>query len=131
MDVQSKQRANTNQLEWRWLMLSQSYAAVRQFQSQISTINKLQDLKPVLSPYNASLSIQISSPTIWVLDWNVCDNSVSGTLDLRLEPKLLVSEKEFLMRDTSFRLQDPSPNSLASLEERLMGVIKQFVENIY
>jgi len=111
-------------------MLTQAYAAVQQIQSQISTINRLQELKALLKPHKASLFLRISSPTLWVLEWDICESSVSGTLELRLDARLLIREKEFLMRETPFRLEDPN-YSLLSLEARLIGVIKQFVEDIW
>ena len=111
-------------------MLTQAYAAAQQIQSQISTINTLTDLKSLLSPHMASLSLRISSPTIWMVDWDIADNSVSGTLELRVEPRLLIGEKVFSMKDTSFRLQDPNC-SLFKIEQQLIGVIKQFVEDIW
>ena len=111
-------------------MLSQSYSALQQIQSQISTINTLQDLKSLLSPHKASISLRISSPTIWVLDWDVCGNSVSGTLELRLEPQFFVGKEAFLMRPTTLRLEHPGSTVLNRLETYLISLVKQFVESI-
>jgi hypothetical protein len=112
-------------------MLTQAYSVVRQIQSQISDINTLQDLKSLLRPHKASLTIQIDSPTLWMLDWDLSDNSVSGTLELNVGFNLIIGEKSFPKKGSSFRLQDPNPNSLVRLEARLIGVIKQFVEDIW
>ena len=108
-------------------MLKPSYNAIKQFQRQISTIHTLEDLKTLFRTSKVSLSIRISSPTIWVLDWDVLGNSVSGTLEVRLEPTIIMGKESFVMQETSFILQDPTPNRIGSLETRLMGLIKQLV----
>ena len=111
-------------------MLNSSYAAIKQFQSQIFTINTLQELKSLLSGSNLAVSLQLISPTIWMLDWDIGQGGFSGTLELRLEPKLIVGEDVISMKATSFRLENPSPTSLASLEKHLIEMIKQAIEDI-
>ena len=100
-------------------MLNPAYAAIKQFQSQISDINTIQGLKSNLSHSKLELLLKISSPTVWVLDWGLGNNTVSGTLELRLEPELLIGKEVVQMRATSFRLEDPNAHSFASLDERV------------
>ena len=111
-------------------MLSSSYAAVEQFESQIFDINTLKELKTLLKLSKIMLSIHLISPTIWMLDWDVVQGCFSGTLELRLEPQLTVGQDIISMRPTTFRLEDPSPTSILSLEGKLIGLVKQSIESI-
>ena len=111
-------------------MLSSSYAAIEQFKSQIFNITTLQDLKVLLTTSKIALSIQLTSPTIWMLDWDVVQGCFSGTLEIRLVPKLTIGQDIIFMRSTTFRLEDPSPTSLLSLEGHLIGLVKQSIESI-
>ena len=108
-------------------MLKPSYNAIKQFQRQISTIHTLEELKILFRASKVSLSIRISSPTIWVLDWDVLGNSVSGTLEVRLEPTMRMGKDTFVMQESSFLLNDPHPHRIKILETRLMEQIKQLV----
>ena len=110
-------------------MLTQAYAALQQIQSQISNIHSIQQLKIFLKKHKIGLSIRISSPTVWILDWDVVNNTISGTLELRLEPKFAIGKEIVYMNESSFLLQDPNPNSLVSIEERLIEFIRISVNN--
>ena len=111
-------------------MLTQAYAAIEQFQRQNSNINTIHEIKSFLKSCDIDLSVKISSPTVWVLNWDVNKDCFSGTLELRLEPTLNIGKEVFQMHERSFLLQDPNPNSVDSLELRLVNFIKCSIENI-
>jgi hypothetical protein len=110
-------------------MLNQAYTAIEQFQRQISDIHSIQQLKVFLKKHKIGLSIRISSPTVWILDWNVTNNTLSGTLELRLEPTLSINNENIPMVERSFLLQEPKPNSLIVMEKRLIEFIRKSVKN--
>lgn len=111
-------------------MLSQSYTAIKQFQRDISDIHSIQKLKSFLEPSKLGLSIKISSPTVWILDWDVSNDTISGTLELQLEPTLSVGDKLLQMHRRSFLFQDPKPSSLVSIEARLIEFLRDSLKNI-
>ena len=111
-------------------MLTQAYAAVQQIQSQISDIHSIQQLKKILKRCKLELSLRISSPTVWILDWDVANNTLAGTLELRLEPTMAIGNEIIKMHERSFLMQEPNFNSLASMEARVIEFIKKSIENI-
>lgn len=111
-------------------MLTQAYTAIEQFQRQISDIQSIQELKFFLKSSKLDLSIKISSPTVWILDWDVPNDTIAGTLEVRLEPTLAVGNEIVKMHERSFLFQDSKANSLISLESRLIDFIRKSIENI-
>ena len=111
-------------------MLSPAYAAAQQIQSQISNINTLKGLKFLLSKNKASILIRISSPTIWVLDWDISNNTISGTLELRLDPTLRIGDEIIQTSERSFMIQDPKDKTLFSVEDQLIEMIRKSIESI-
>jgi len=111
-------------------MLTQSYAAAKQFQSKFSDIHSIQDLKFLLRSSKLELSIRISSPTVWILDWDVSNDTFSGTLELRLEPTLKIGDKTIQMHERSFRVQGPGDDTLADMEISLIEFIKHSINTI-
>ena len=110
-------------------MLIREYNAFRRFERQFSDIHSIQRLKAYLKANMMGLSLKISSPTVWILDWDVSNDTVSGTLELRIEPILTIREEIIPLGETSFWMQDPQENSLVSMETRLIEFIRQAVKN--
>ena len=111
-------------------MLTQSYAAAQQFQSKFSDIHSIQELKSLLRSSKLGLSIKISSPTVWILDWDVSNDTVSGTLELRLEPSLRIGNEVIQMHERSFRMQGPGDDTLADMETSLLEFIRDSINAI-
>ncbi len=112
-------------------MLNPSYAAMKQFQSQKSSIHSLTQLKEVLKHLGLSLSMQLSSSKVWVLDWDFSGDKVSGTLELSIQPTIVSGHDSFeLGHPITFRLEQPGSIDLSALGLRLLEVIKQSVETI-
>ena len=108
-------------------MLKPSYAAIKQFQSQKNTIKNLQEIKALLRELNLSMILQIESPTIWKLSWDLLEDTIEGTLEVRIQPCLGGLEARHF---TTLRLEEPSGIALGSLEGRLLELIKCSVEEI-
>ena len=125
-------RANTNQLHRRRLMLKPSYAVLQQFQSQKNSTKNLQDLKALLRRLGLSMCLQIESPTIWKLSWDMLKDTLSGTLEVRIQHCLTSSLLEsFEARHfTTLRLEEPKGISLADMEEKLIAIIKDSLETL-
>ena len=111
-------------------MLTQAYTAIEQFQRQISDTHSIQELKTLIKVSKLRLSIKISSPTVWILDWDVSNDTIAGTLEVRLEPTLAVGNEIVKMHEQSFLFQDSKANSLVSMEKRLIEFIRKSIENI-
>jgi hypothetical protein len=111
-------------------MLTRSYAAAGQFQRKFSDIHSIQELKALLKHSKLGLSIRISSPTVWILDWDVSNDTVSGTLELRLEPTLRIGDKLLQMHERSFRIQGPGDDTLADMENSLLDFIRHSINTI-
>ncbi len=111
-------------------MLKPSYTAIKQFQSQISSINTLQKAKALGSSLGISISIEVSS-SFWMLDWNLSDATISGTLELKCLPKLSVGKEVFIGKSArTLRIEDANPTRLDALEFELMKIIKNSVNSI-
>ena len=108
-------------------MLKPSYAAIAQFQSQKNTIKNLQEIKALLRELNLSMILQIESPTIWKLSWDLLEDTIEGTLEVRIQPCLGGVEDQHF---TTLRLEEPSGIALGSLEGSLLELIKCSVEEI-
>lgn len=111
-------------------MLTQSYAAFEQFQRKFSDIHSIQELKSLLISSKLGLSIRISSPTVWILDWDVSHDTISGTLELRLEPTLRIGKETIQMHERSFRMQGPGDDTLTEMEASLLEFIRHSVNTI-
>ena len=106
-------------------MLTQEYNAIRRFERQFSDIHSIHKLKSYLKANMFELSLKVSSPTVWILDWDVLSDAVSGTLELRIEPILTLGDKKIPLQESSFQMQDPKPNSLVSIEKKLIEFVRK------
>jgi len=111
-------------------MLKTSYAALQQFQSQKKSVHSLQDLKNLLGKLDLSMGIQLESATVWKLDWDL-NEGVSGTMELGIQPRLILGEEVFEVRHPSrFRIEQPKAIGIFALECQLMELLKQALDVI-
>ena len=112
-------------------MLNPSYAAIKQFQSQKSCIYSINQLKTLLRCIGISMSVRVESPTVWNLSWDILEDTLSGTLEVRVQPRLFVGSEIFeAPYGITLRLEEPLPFPMTELESRLIDLIKQSVETI-
>ena len=113
-------------------MLKPSYAAIQQFQSQKNSIKTIHELKALLRRLDLAITIQIESPTIWKLSWDLLANTFAGTLEVRIQPCLISGTESFEARHfTTLRLEEAVGLSLSAMEGKLLAVIKDSLETIY
>ena len=111
-------------------MLTQAYTATQQLQRQISDIHSIDQLKALLKKLHLKLSIKISSATVWILDWDVSSDEISGTLSLKLEPTFTFGNESLKMHQRTFMLQEPNVKGLISLEKQLIEFIREDLQNL-
>ena len=112
-------------------MLNKSYAAIQQFQRQISEARTFEEFKRLFLFNEIDLVLQIESSTFWQLAWNPAKESLSGVLDLKIYPKIVMDQKIFEAKSPiSLRLEDPKEIPLSQFQERLMDPIKQSIASI-
>ena len=113
-------------------MLKPSYAAIQQFQSQKKSIKTIPQLKAILRRLDLAITLQIESPTVWKLSWDLLENTFSGTLEVRIQTCLISGMKSFETRHfTTLRLEEPVGLSLSAMEGKLLAIIKDALETIY
>ena len=111
-------------------MLTQAYTATQQLKRQFSDIHSIDQLKSLLKKLNLNLSLNISSATVWILDWDVSSGTLSGTLDLKIEPTFSVGDDILKMHQRSFLMQEPNSEGLISLEKQLIEFIRKNLQNL-
>ena len=111
-------------------MLTQAYTATQQLKRQFSDVHSIDQLKALLKKLNLKPSLNISSGTVWILDWDVSDGILSGTLDLKIEPTFSVGDEILKMHRRSFLMQEPNAKGLISLERQLIEFIREDLQNM-
>ena len=111
-------------------MLTQAYTATQQLKRQFSDIHSIDQLKILLKKLNLKLSLNISSATVWILDWDVSSDEISGTLSLSLETTFTFGDESLKMHQRSFLLQEPNYKDLISLEKQLIEFIRKNLQNL-
>ena len=112
-------------------MLSKSYAAVQQFQRQISEARTFEEVKKLFQLNGIDLVLQLGSSTFWQMDWNPIKGTISGVLDLRIYPKIIMNQETYEARNPiSLRLEDPREITISKFQDRLMTPIKQSITSI-
>ena len=112
-------------------MLSSSYAAIEQFQSQKYSINSIKSLKDLLDRLDLSLSIQLTSSSVWILDWDFSGKKLGGTLEIGIQTKLIRGSDTFeARRPLSLRLEEPVPIGVNVLEFRFLELLKESFDSI-
>ena len=112
-------------------MLSKSYAAMQQFQRQISEARTFKEFKKLFQMNGIDLVLQLGSSTFWQMDWNPIKGTISGVLDLRIYPKIMMNQETYESREPiSLRLEDPREIAISEFQDRLMTPIKQSITSI-
>lgn len=105
-------------------MLNTSYAVLQQIQRQFSNIPNLEEAKRFLKNHSTDLVVQISSATVWVLEWNVSKETISGTIELSLHPQLKKDEDLIGSNYARMRIETSDVLGLSALEKEFMKTIK-------
>lgn len=112
-------------------MLDKSYAAMQQIQRQISQVRTFEECKRLFLFNEIDLVLQIGSSTFWQLDWNPAKETLSGVLDLRIYPKIVMNQETYEARNPiSLRLEDPREIPFSQFQDRLIDLIKQSIASI-
>lgn len=112
-------------------MLNSSYAAVQQFQSQISSVQSFQELNKLARSLEISVSVQIASATVWIAILDLTKENIGGTLEISIQPKLSIKSDVFETRGSNtFRLELPNQKSLRFFESKILDLMKQSILSI-
>ena len=112
-------------------MLSKSYAAMQQFQRQISEARTFEEFKRLFLFNEIDLVLQVGSSTFWQLDWNPAKETISGVLELWIYPKIRMNQETYEARNPiSLRLEDPREITISKFQDRLMDPIKQSITSM-
>lgn len=112
-------------------MLDKSYAAVQQFQRQISEVGTFEEFKRLFQINKINLVLQVGSSTFWQMDWDPVKDTISGVLDLRIYPKIMMNQETYETRSSiAFRFEDPNEVDMRRLQDRLIDPIKKSLYGI-
>ena len=112
-------------------MLDKSYAAMQQIQRQISQIRTFEEFKKLFKLNGIDLVLQVGSYTFWQMDWNPIEETLSGVLDVRIYPKIMMDQKTYEARHPiNLRLEDPREITISQFQDRLIDPIKQSIASI-
>ena len=112
-------------------MLSKSYAAMQQFQRQISEARTFEEFTRLFQLRGIDLVLQVGSSPFWQMEWNPIKGTISGVLDLRIYPKIVMNQETYEARNPiSLRLEDPTEITISQFQDRLMNHIKQPITSI-
>lgn len=112
-------------------MLSRSYAAIQQFQSQISSVKDLKKLKELSKSLGLCLSFEVTSSCFWKLIWEATENKFSGVVELGILPVLGTPLERFEpFRPRTFRLEQPSFVDLKIFESCFLDLAKESILSI-
>ena len=106
-------------------MLNPAYAELQRIQSKISTTSTLEDLKLLLVKESADLTVKISPVSVWTLDWNVLEQTVSGVLELSLQT--LLRKEDAILEGRSpktWRVESPDVIDIFTLEEAFIKTLQ-------
>ena len=112
-------------------MLNASYAAIQQFQSQISSVQNFRELNKLAKSLEISISIQIASATVWIAILGLTQKNLNGTIEISIQPKLNIKSDVFEARSPkTFRLELPNQKSLRFFESKILDLMKQSILSI-
>jgi hypothetical protein len=112
-------------------MLNSSYAAIQQFQSQISSVQNFRELNKLAKALKISVSVQISSATVWIAILGLTQRNLGGTIEIGIQPKLSIKSDVFEARGPkTFRLEIPNQKSLRFFESKILDFMKQSILSI-
>lgn len=109
-------------------MLNPSYT-IQKFSEKFQKITTIQDIKPLATSIGVTFSAEISSSTVWILDWDITNGNLSGTLEISLAPKLIANGLEFTVPSQKFRIESPDL-SLADLEKQFLAALKASIQKL-
>ena len=106
-------------------MLSPAYDALRLFQKKFKKVKTLKQIEELATQLHVDFSIEISSATLWALEWSVKAGILSGTFEVRLSPKLSAGKETawipFVTR--TFRVER-AELTLAALQKKVIAECK-------
>lgn len=112
-------------------MLNASYSATQQFQSQISSVQNFREINKLAKALEISVSAQISSATVWIAILDLTQESLGGTIEVLIQPKLSIKQDVFEARSPkTFRLELPNYKNLRFIESKFFDLIKQSILSI-
>ena len=111
-------------------MLKPSYNALRKIQNDIPNAKNLRELKVILNKLNLSMIVQLASSSVWILDWDVSGESISGVMEIGLNPKIISGIDVFELGSRTLRLENPNLISLTAFEGRVLQLIKEIIEKM-
>ncbi len=90
--------------------LYRAISSSQYFFSQNQKNNEFQTIKNLFEAQNLHFEVEFSSASIWVLTWNISNNTFSGVLDLSIRPRLVdqngvVQHEQRYPR--TFRVEEP------------------------
>jgi len=111
-------------------MLKPSYNALRKIQNDFPNAKNLRELKVILNKLNLSMIVQLASSSVWILDWDVSGESISGVMEIGLNPKIISGIDVFELGSRTLRLENPNLISLTAFEGRVLQLIKEIIEKM-
>ena len=106
-------------------MLNPAYAALQRIQSKISTTSTLEELKMLLKRESVELTVKISPVSIWTLDWNIFEHTVSGVLELSFQT--ILHKEDAVLEGRSpktLRVETPNAISIFALQEAFIKTLQ-------
>lgn len=111
-------------------MLNPAYVALKEFQSQFSSVKNFQELKTTLNKLNLSMIVQLVSSSVWILDWDISGDSISGVVELGLRPKIISGKDIFEFGSRTLRLESPNLMPLTVFEGRFLQLMKEIIQKM-
>ena len=127
MSCELKQRANTNDLTTRLLMLNSAYDALRQFQTNFSEKNTISEITTLFSDPKVDLTIHFESNLHWSLAWDVASNSLTGSCKITIFPKLVINGELY---EAPFRHDLVMPPSFGGLESAFLRTLREAIASV-
>ena len=107
------------------LMLSPAYDALRLFQKKFKRVTTIKQIQELATQLHVDFSIEISSATLWALEWSVTTGLISGTFEVHLSPKISAGKETawipFVTR--TFRVEQ-AELTLADLHKKVIAECK-------
>lgn len=116
------------------MLLNTLHYELKKFQKKVSKVDTLFELKHVQKQCNFSIIAQISSG-LWILNWNMSDNTFSNTLGLKITLKI-ARDGKIVADINDFGSISIYPEvlrtyKLAELEDKLISEIKMLISKIH
>lgn len=109
-------------------MQNASYT-IQKFSDKFQKITTIQEIKSLATSIGVTFSAEISSSTVWILDWDITNGNLSGTLEISLAPKLIANGLAFTVPSQKFRIEAPNL-SLPDLKKQFLTALKASVQKL-